>query len=67
MARRVCIVVVGLVLTVLAVAAVAGHHRYAGRTLYSITENHGIDAGDVPIGLAWLVAMWCLVKLWPRG
>jgi hypothetical protein len=66
MRTRVLLVLVAAALSVLALRSVAGHDRLAGHTLISLTMDHGIDAGDLPVALVWVVGMVCLALLWPR-
>ena len=66
MTERACLVVVAAIITMVSLVAVAGHGPFAGHVLLALTANHGIDEGDVPVALAWLVAMCCLVAVWRR-
>ena len=66
MLERACLALVALALTVLSVIAVAGHSRFAGEVLFALTPTHGVDEGDVPVALTWLVGMIGLAVLWRR-
>lgn len=66
MLERGCIVVLAVLLTGLTLVSVAGHGPFAGSVLVTLTYNHGIDEGDVPIAFGWVVGMGCLAVLWRR-
>ena len=66
MLQRFCIVVLAVVLTLLFAVSVAGHGPLAGRVLFTISPTHGVDEGDVPMALAWVLGMGCLTILWRR-
>lgn len=66
MRSRLPLALAALCLTALAARAVAGHDLWAGRTLVSLTASHGIDSGDIPVMVIWLVGMGCLVAAWVR-
>jgi hypothetical protein len=35
-----------------------------GRVLVTISEEHGIHAGDVPVIAAWVLGLVCCALLW---
>jgi hypothetical protein len=51
------VVLLGVVLTVLTLLLLAGHGPWAGRQLFAFNVYHGINSGDVPVLLLWLVGM----------
>jgi hypothetical protein len=35
-----------------------------GRILVTLSPDHGIHVGDIPVAAAWVLGMVCLVVLW---
>ena len=66
MRQRVPLLLAATALSALALRAVAGHDAMAGRTLFSFSATHGIDVGDIPVMVIWLVGMLALAWLWVR-
>jgi hypothetical protein len=64
---RVVAVLLVIVLTVLAIASVAGHGPLAGRELFPLTEGHGVNIGDLFVVGAWAVGVACCWRVWRRG
>jgi hypothetical protein len=52
---------VALVLAVLAVVLVVAEPFPKGEVLVSLTESHGVDAGDLPVLGLLLVAGWLAI------
>ncbi len=48
---------VALVLSVLTALLIAGHGPWAGQTLVEFTSRHGLNTGDVPVLVLWIVGM----------
>lgn len=67
MQQRVAVLVIFAAATGLTLLALAGHNPLAGRELFAISTDHGVNTGDVlPVG-AWAVVSACCVFLWRRG
>lgn len=56
-----------MTLTGLAFGLLAGHGPWAGRELVGFTGSHGLNVGDVPVIVTWLVGMACCWRLWREG
>lgn len=56
-ARPVLALVAALVLTVATVLLVAGHGPWAGPRLIPLSADHGLNLGDVPVLLAWVLCL----------
>lgn len=66
MPERLLIAVVAVVLTALAAALVAGHGPWAGTTLATLGDHHGLNSGDLPVLAAWVAGLGACVMLWRR-
>lgn len=64
MSNRVYVVVLALLLSGLTFALIAGHGPWAGREVFEISESHGVNEGDLPIVIAWVLGMGCCWGLW---
>jgi hypothetical protein len=64
--ERLCLLLLGLVITGLSMRSAVGHDPLSGRALFAITPSHGIDTGDLPVIAAWLLGMICCGLLWRR-
>lgn len=62
--RRLIAIAIYLIVSILALFLVAGHGPWTGRVLFTVSESHGMHAGDVPVILLWLAGMGCSVALW---
>lgn len=51
------------VLTGLMLLLIAGHGPWAGRVLWDISPNHGINSGDIPVFGLWTIGMVGLLLL----
>ena len=54
---RAVVVLLGLVLSVLTLLLIAGHGPWAGSTLVAFDDSHGLNTGDVPVLVLWVVGM----------
>jgi hypothetical protein len=63
---RLCVLLLAVATTVFALLLVAGHSQFAGHVLISVSPDHGLDSGDVPVLALWLVCMACCAVLWGR-
>jgi hypothetical protein len=63
---RACLIVLAGVQTFFAFLLVAGHSRFAGHVLISISPTHGLDSGDLPVLFLWLVSMTCCAVVWSK-
>ena len=52
------------VLTGLAVTLLVGRRPGVGRILFSISEEHGVHAQDLPVIGVWVLGVVCAVLLW---
>lgn len=43
--------------TLLMLLLIAGHGPWSGATIWDVTENHGINVGDLPVLGLWLVGL----------
>lgn len=50
----------------LAFFGVAGHSRFSGPTVLSVTRSHGLHLDDLVVIGFWVVAMLCCKALWDR-
>ena len=66
MSDRVLIAVAAAVISVLAVMLIAGHGPWAGKTLLTISDEHGLNAGDLPVLAAWVAGVSACAVLWRR-
>ena len=68
MSDRLYLALVMLVLTGLALAAIAGHHAWTGPELFAVSGSHGVNLGDLPVLAGWAAGIWSCWRLWPgRG
>ena len=68
MSNRVMAVLLAIVLTVLTVVAVVGHHDpLEGPVIFGLSETHGVHVGDLLVVAAWAVGVACCWRLWRRG
>jgi len=51
-------------LTGLTLMSLAGHTPWDGRVLLTVTADHGLHDGDVPVLAAWLLGMVGCAWLW---
>ncbi len=49
MPAKFLLAVIAGVLTVLMVLLIAGHGPWAGHEIMEVTENHGLNDGDIPV------------------
>lgn len=42
---------------------IAGHGPWAGPVILTVTADHGLNVGDIPVLLVWGVVMWLLFTL----
>ena len=50
-------VLLALVVSVLTVLLLAGHGPWAGETMLDFGGGHGLNTGDIPVLLLWVVGM----------
>ncbi len=62
--RRLLATGLALVCSLLAVLLVAGHGPWAGRLLWEVFPDHGINSGDLPVLAAWGASLWMCWLLW---
>ena len=67
MVNRAYVVLATLSLTGAATALMVGHRRWDGPVLFTISETHGVNLGDVPVLACWLAGIACAVWFWRRG
>jgi hypothetical protein len=69
MLHRAAVVVLALITNVFVFLVLAGHSRWAGHRIYRLNADHGLNSGDVPVLVLWVVAMICCWQLLrePRG
>ena len=63
MVRWLCLLVSGGVLSGFAFLLVTGEYVNEGPVVASVTQNHGLHAGDVFVVAGWAVGMLALVFL----
>lgn len=61
---RVTVILVWLVITGLTLALLAGHGPWSGREFLRITHSHGVNTGDVPVIVGWLLGSLACGVLW---
>lgn len=61
--RRELAIVVAASLTGLMLLLIAGHGPWSGRTIWGVSESHGLNLGDLPVLGLWVVGMVALVLL----
>lgn len=66
MLDRLLIALSAVVLAGLTLLLLAGHGPWAGPKVISLTYNHGVNEGDIPVLIAWAVGTGCLGWLWVR-
>ena len=66
MRRTATAVALSIVVLGLALLLIAGHEEWAGPTRVSVTAEHGLNEGDVPV-LAMAVVALVLIWRWWRG
>lgn len=67
MLARACVLLLALVQSFFALMLVAGHSRFSGHVLVTVSRTHGLDSGDLPVIVLWLVAMACCAVVWWRA
>ncbi|MDN4163323.1 hypothetical protein [Nocardioides abyssi] len=67
MPLRLLAVVLAEVVSILSVLLIAGHGPWAGPLLLKVSENHGLNVGDVPVLVLWVAGLAASVELWRRG
>jgi hypothetical protein len=65
-AKRVVLGMLVVILTGLALAAVAGHRPDEGPTIMTLTSRHGVHAGDLLVVLGWAIGVGSCAWLWRR-
>jgi hypothetical protein len=58
------VVVLAVLGTLLAAAALAGRSRFSGPVIVEVVPYHGLHLEDLPVLVVWLLAMWCCWRLW---
>ena len=64
--RRLPIVLVLGILTVLTLLLIAGHGPWAGHVIWELDEAHGLNSGDVPVLVLWVLGTGCCLVLLRR-
>ncbi|NHC23852.1 hypothetical protein G6553_11795 [Nocardioides sp. IC4_145] len=67
MPLRLLAIVLAEVVSILCVLLIAGHGPWAGPVLLGLSEDHGLNAGDVPVLGLWLLGLAACAGLWRRG
>lgn len=67
MGRRAVVVGVAVALTLLTVLLLAGHGPWAGRPLLTLSSDHGLNTGDVPVLVLWALGLLGCGWLLRRG
>lgn len=67
MVRRAVIVLVLAVLTGFALLLLAGHGPFAGPNVVAVSDDHGLNLGDLPVLAGWAVGACCCGWLWRRS
>lgn len=49
--------------TMLMLLLIAGHGPWAGPVILTVTADHGLNVGDIPVLLVWGAVMWLLFTL----
>jgi hypothetical protein len=57
--RRAVVVLLALIMNVFVFLVLAGHSRWAGHRIYRLNASHGLNSGDVPVLVLWVVGMGC--------
>ena len=60
------IVLLACVLTGLTLMLLLGHGPWAGHELFAVSESHGLNSGDVPVLVAYVIGLFGCVQLWRR-
>ena len=61
--RRPLVLLVLLILNVMTLMLIAGHGPWAGRTILVLGDDHGLNAGDIPVLLMWLIGSASCIKV----
>jgi hypothetical protein len=56
-----------LTLSILALLLIAGHGPWAGETIWTLDDSHGLNTGDVPVLALWGFGMVSCGVLWWHG
>lgn len=67
MLARACVLLLVVVQTFFAFLLVAGHSRFSGDTLLKVSPDHGLNGGDIPVLVLWLVSMACYAVIWVKA
>ncbi len=66
MQNRGFIVLAMLALTGFALELLAGHGPWSGPELLALSPNHGLNLGDLPVIVVWMIVAWCAWREWRR-
>ena len=66
MLRRLCVLLIGVVLTGFAFLLVTGRYVNDGEVVARVTSEHGVHIGDLFVIGGWVAAMTALVVLASR-
>ncbi len=62
--RRGVVLLLAGVLTMLTLLLLAGHGPWAGPVIWTISPDHGLNVGDLPVLGAYVIAVGCCAWLW---
>lgn len=67
MPLRLLAIILAEVVSIFSVLLIAGHGPWAGPLLLKVSENHGLNVGDVPVLVLWVAGLAACVSLWRAG